>query len=123
MEGEALKLRHNAFEIDKTGTAARSQAQDRIEVLRGEGGIFVEAVRATRMPMTVTDPSLSGNPIIFANEAFLILSGYSMEEVLGQQPHFLNGPDTMTRCSSSRSCDRSRRRLRNGRRAESRSDM
>jgi PAS domain S-box-containing protein len=44
--------------------------------------------------MVVTDPSLPDDPIVFANEAFLRLSGYSMEEVLGQQPHFLNGPDT-----------------------------
>src|SRR3712207_506992 len=46
------------------------------------------------MPMVVTDPSLPGNPIVFANEAFLHLSGYSMAEVLGQQPHFMNGEET-----------------------------
>jgi PAS domain S-box-containing protein len=46
------------------------------------------------MAMVLTDPSLHGNPIIFANQAFLDLTGYPMEEVLGQQPHFLNGPNT-----------------------------
>lgn len=84
----------NAFERDKPGTAARSNAEDAIEALRLKGGIFVEAVRATRMPMAVTDPTLPGNPIVFANSSFLKLSGYRMEEVLGQQPYFLNGPDT-----------------------------
>lgn len=46
------------------------------------------------MPMALTDPNLPGNPIVFANDAFLKLSGYSMTEVLGQRPHFMNGPDT-----------------------------
>jgi PAS domain S-box-containing protein len=84
----------NEFERDKPGTAARDAAQAAIEDLRRRGGIFVEAVRATRMPMALTDPNLPGNPIVFANAAFLKLSGYSMDEVLGQQPHFMNGADT-----------------------------
>ena len=84
----------NAFESDRAGTEARTRAEGKIEDLRLKGGLFVDAVRATRMAMAVTDPTLPGNPIIFANRSFLKLSGYSMEEVLGQQPHFLNGPDT-----------------------------
>jgi len=84
----------NTFERDKPGTADRSRAEAAIEQLRQRGGVFVDAVRATRMPMALTDPNLPGNPIVFANEAFLGLSGYRMEEVLGQQPHFMNGPDT-----------------------------
>jgi PAS domain S-box-containing protein len=84
----------NAFERDKPGTAERARAEAAIEQLRKRGGIFVEAVRATRMPMALTDPNLPGNPIVFANAAFLKLSGYRMEEVLGQEPHFMNGPST-----------------------------
>jgi len=84
----------NEFESGKQGTAERDGAEAAIEELRSRGGIFVEAVRATRMPMALTDPNLPGNPIVFANEAFLKLSGYRMEEVLGQQPHFMNGAGT-----------------------------
>jgi PAS domain S-box-containing protein len=82
------------FERDKPGTNARTEAEADIEELRQRGGLFVEAVARTRMPMAVTDARLPGNPIVFANESFVRLSGYSMEEVLGQKPHFLNGPDT-----------------------------
>jgi PAS domain S-box-containing protein len=85
---------HNDFEADMPTTEARSSIEARIEAIRAQGGIFVEAVRATRMPMAVTDPSLPGNPIVFANEAFLQVSGYSMAEILGQQPHFMNGART-----------------------------
>lgn len=75
-------------------TEGRTAAEGKIEDLRLGGGVFVEAVRVTRMPMIVTDPALPGNPIVFANAAFLALSGHSMEEVLGQQPHFMDGPGT-----------------------------
>ena len=46
------------------------------------------------MPMVVTGANRPGDPIIFANEGFLSLSGYCSEEVLGQPPDFLAGPDT-----------------------------
>jgi PAS domain S-box-containing protein len=84
----------NEFQQDITGTPARTLAERHIEAIRQHGGIFVDAVRLTRMPMMVTDATLPGNPIIFANHAFVELSGYSLEELLGQDPHFMNGPDT-----------------------------
>lgn len=84
----------NEFERDKPGTVDRSRAEAAIEELRQRGGVFVNAVRATRMPMLLTDPNLPGNPIVFANEAFLKLSGYRVDELMGQQPHFMNGPHT-----------------------------
>jgi len=84
----------NNFQENMAGTAERTTAEHHIEGVRQQGGIFVEAVRLTRMPMMVTDATLPGNPIVFANKAFLILSGYTLEEVLGQDPHFMNGEKT-----------------------------
>lgn len=55
------------------------------------GRVFAEAVNVTRMPMIMADPGLPGSPIIFANDAFLAMSGYSREEVLGRGPYFLAG--------------------------------
>jgi PAS domain S-box-containing protein len=84
----------NEYQAGMVDTPARDQAERHIEGIRLQGGIFVEAVRLTRMPMMVTDATLPGNPIVFANNAFVELSGYPMEELLGQDPHFLNGPGT-----------------------------
>ncbi|KQS58175.1 histidine kinase [Methylobacterium sp. Leaf361] len=84
----------NEFQQDLAGTTGRTLAEQHIEALRQHGGIFVDAVRLTRMPMIVTDATLPGNPITFANHAFSALSGYSLEELLGQDPHFMNGPET-----------------------------
>jgi PAS domain-containing protein len=68
----------NEFEENKVDTPERTVAERHIEAVRQQGGLFVEAVRRTRMPMLVTDATLPGNPIVFANHAFVDLSGYGM---------------------------------------------
>ncbi len=60
----------------------------------GRGDPFAAAVRATRMPMIVTDPAQPDNPIVFANAAFQQLTGYSREELMGQNCRLLQGPET-----------------------------
>lgn len=57
---------------------------------------FAAAMRATRMPMVITDPRQHDNPIIFVNDAFLRLTGYSRDETLGRNCRFLQGPGTNT---------------------------
>ncbi|XP_031505152.1 protein TWIN LOV 1 isoform X2 [Nymphaea colorata] len=42
----------------------------------------------------ITDPCLSGHPIIFASRGFLKMSGYSREEVIGKNGRIFQGPDT-----------------------------
>lgn len=58
------------------------------------GSIFFAAVSTTRMPMIVTDPRQADNPIVFANPAFLRLTGYTYEELLGRNCRLLQGPAT-----------------------------
>ena len=84
----------NEFQENKADTTERTVSERHIEAVRQQGGMFVEAVRRTRMPMLVTDATLPGNPIVFANQSFVDLSGYSMDELLGQDPHFMNGEGT-----------------------------
>lgn len=55
---------------------------------------FVAAVRATRMPMIITNPRLHDNPVVFANDSFCRLTGYEREEILGRNCRFLQGPET-----------------------------
>lgn len=52
------------------------------------------ALERTRMPMVISDPRLPDNPIVLANKAFLDLTGYSGEEVLGRNCRFLQGEGT-----------------------------
>ncbi|MFP3492723.1 histidine kinase famiy protein [Pseudomonas sp. SIMBA_059] len=56
--------------------------------------IFFAAVETTRMPMIVTDPNAPDNPIIFANQAFLEMTGYAHDEIVGKNCRFLQGVET-----------------------------
>ena len=55
---------------------------------------FFASVAASRMPMVVSDPRLPDNPIIVTNDAFLAMTGYARDEVVGRNCRFLQGPET-----------------------------
>ncbi|RYB01362.1 PAS domain-containing protein [Lichenibacterium ramalinae] len=58
-------------------------------------GPFVVAAETTRMPMVFCNARAPNRPIVFVNQAFLDLTGYDEQEVLGQKFDFLiqNGTD------------------------------
>jgi PAS domain S-box-containing protein len=76
-----------SFKGDRPAAARASVLQDRRE-------LALVAVERTRMPMVVTDPRQPDSPIVLANDAFLKLTGYSANEVIGRNCRFLQGPDT-----------------------------
>jgi PAS domain S-box-containing protein len=63
-------------------------------VLPDRRELALVAVERTRMPMVVSDARQPDCPIVLANHAFLALTGYSAEEVIGRNCRFLQGPDT-----------------------------
>ena len=69
-------------------------AENQITAMQKVGGPFVVAAERTRMPMVFSDAQLPGNPIIYANDSFLALTGYERQEVLGRGYHFMMGPGT-----------------------------
>jgi PAS domain-containing protein len=64
-------------------------AEATVESFRKDLGPFVVAAETTRMAMVFTDATEPDNPIIFANDSFLSLTGYGREEVLGKSFNFL----------------------------------
>lgn len=52
------------------------------------------AFERSRVPMVMTDARQYDNPIVLANTAFLELTGYTADEVLGRNCRFLQGPST-----------------------------
>ena len=64
-------------------------AEAEVEEFKEDLGPFVVAAETTRMPMVFTDAKKPDNPIIFANDSFLELTGYRRDEVLAQSFNFL----------------------------------
>jgi PAS domain S-box-containing protein len=60
----------------------------------GRGDPFAAAIRSTPMPMVITDIHKADHPMVFVNEAFETMSGYSCDELIGRDCRFLQGPDT-----------------------------
>ena len=52
------------------------------------------AIAETSNGVLIIDPHQPDNPIIYANPAFERITGYRMDEVLGRNCRFLQGPDT-----------------------------
>ncbi|MBB6414209.1 hypothetical protein [Mesorhizobium sangaii] len=59
----------------------QKDAEAEVEGFQDDLGPFVVAAETTRMAMVFTDAKEPGNPIIFANDAFLALTEYARDEV------------------------------------------
>jgi PAS domain S-box-containing protein len=66
----------------------QKSAEGKVEGFKDNLGPFVVAAETTRMAMVFADACETDYPIIFANEAFLELTGYLRDEVLGQSFNF-----------------------------------
>jgi PAS domain S-box-containing protein len=53
-----------------------------------------QAMNDAPMGITITDPSRADNPMIYANDGFCELTGYSRDEILGRNCRFLQGEAT-----------------------------
>jgi len=84
-----------------------SKAQDPAPVLHGDppaaasaeglpdrNALAAIAVERTRMPMVIADARQPDHPIVLANQAFLDLTGYAADEVIGRNCRFLQGRGT-----------------------------
>ena len=68
-----------------------------LETMR-ENAVFAHAIKHSRLPLCITDPTQPDEPIIFANQAFCDLTGYDQADFIGKNCRFLQGPET-TRAS------------------------
>jgi len=73
---------------DDNNSEDQKSAEAEVESFQDDLGPFVVAAETTRMAMVFADACETDNPIIFANDAFFELTGYTREEVLGQSFNF-----------------------------------
>jgi PAS domain S-box-containing protein len=54
----------------------------------------LDSIRFSPIATVVSDPNQPDNPLVAVNQAFLDMTGYAEEDVLGRNCRFLRGPDT-----------------------------
>ena len=52
------------------------------------------AMNEASVGIQITDPTREGNPLVYVNDGFERMTGYTSEEVLGRNPRFLQGEDS-----------------------------
>jgi PAS domain S-box-containing protein len=94
-EAEELLKQENLAKVasESTGLIA-SNSKDANKVLDDPDFSFIKALQTAQQNFVVTDPSLPDNPIVYATQGFLNLTGYSLDQVLGRNCRFLQGPET-----------------------------
>jgi PAS domain S-box-containing protein len=68
---------------DRNSVADQKDAEADVDKVRRQLGPFVVAAEQTRRAMIFTNARKAQNPIVFANDSFLQLTGFAREEVLG----------------------------------------
>ncbi|EEE43199.1 ATP-binding protein [Roseibium alexandrii] len=56
--------------------------------------VWMTALDAAQICITIADAKTPGRPLVYVNPAFLRQTGYSLEEAVGRNCGFLQGPDT-----------------------------
>ena len=56
--------------------------------------LLQEAIDGANVPITLADPSQEDNPLVYVNDAYKELTGYSEEEALGRNCRYLQGEET-----------------------------
>ena len=55
---------------------------------------LMSALSSSQQNFAISDPSLPDNPIVYVSQGFLDLTGYTLDQVLGRNCRFLQGPGT-----------------------------
>lgn len=78
----------------KSNSLIAKSPSDATRILDDPDYSLVKALQTAQQNFVITDPSLPDNPIVFASHGFLTLTGYSLDNVLGRNCRFLQGPRT-----------------------------
>jgi PAS domain S-box-containing protein len=91
-DGQELLTECNASE--KLPPAVLEACGENASDLDSQDFNLVRSIQQSQHSFVITDPSLQDNPIVFASDDFLNVTGYAREEVLGRNCRFLQGTET-----------------------------
>ncbi len=71
-----------------------AQLTVRLQSASNENRRLIAAINSAATGVILSDPTQTDTPMVFVNQAFCSLTGYSREETLGRNCRFLQGQDT-----------------------------
>ncbi len=81
-------------EVEPEDSLLTSDPSTATKILDDPDYTLVKALQTAQQNFVITDPTLPDNPIVYASGGFLNLTGYQMDQILGRNCRFLQGPDT-----------------------------
>jgi len=91
---EAKSILEDCDAVDKLPSSVIEACGEHASELEAQDMNLVRSIQNSQHSFVITDPSLHDNPIVFASDDFLKLTGYKREQVLGRNCRFLQGTDT-----------------------------
>ncbi|MFB6161788.1 MAG: PAS domain-containing protein [Haloferacaceae archaeon] len=93
-DGEPVEVDHRlTYTTGDTLICTITDVSDAAAV-REELSVKERAMDAAPVGITITDPDQDDNPIVYANDGFVELTGYPRDAVVGRNCRFLQGEDT-----------------------------
>lgn len=93
-DGDRLLVDHIiSFTSEDTMICSISEATE-AEAIQDELSLKERTMDEAPIGITIADASTADNPLIFANDRFLKLTGYDADEVIGRNCRFLQGEET-----------------------------
>ena len=83
-----------ACEVEPEDSLLTSDPSSATKILDDPDYTLVKALQTAQQNFVITDPTLPDNPIVYASGGFLQLTGYKMDQILGRNCRFLQGPET-----------------------------
>jgi PAS domain S-box-containing protein len=95
VDGAALVVRYAALDHDgdRYAVVTHDERTARSETA-ADLRLKERAMDEAPIGITISDPSLPDNPVVYANAAFERITGYPVSEVVGRNCRFLQGEDT-----------------------------
>ncbi|MFB6196161.1 MAG: PAS domain-containing protein [Haloplanus sp.] len=93
-DGETLAIRHAVIEHDGERRVVFHVDHPTPAPSARDVDIKERAMDEAPVGITISDPALEDNPVIYANAAFERITGYPVDEVVGRNCRFLQGEDT-----------------------------
>ncbi len=80
--------------LEKESSVLAKDKNSATQILDDPDYSLVKALQTAQHNFLITDPTQSDNPIVYASQGFLDLTGYELDQVLGRNCRFLQGPRT-----------------------------